>query len=128
MRKHLVGLAVVLAGISAAGVASASEVCDLFYLPSSSTLGSYGYIYFTLFTGANCSGSFVGEYWLCSSNATSQVCASTSSYSFTSDGELMGMSNQLLQAIIYNVPTTVNTATCNGGGSGCATTVGFHNN
>jgi hypothetical protein len=67
------------------GKASAAYdfVCWVRVTPGSSTMGSNGYLTVSLYTQADCAGSFVGSYNLCSAGATSGGCASSTTYRYS---------------------------------------------
>jgi hypothetical protein len=110
-----------------AGTASAtSYVCIADYVPGSTTLGSYGYVGFSLYTGTDCSGSYVGSYYLCSSGATSSLCCNDTTYLYTSTTQLMGMAQEVINAAQWNLAiSSVAVGTCNVSGSGCAIYLNF---
>lgn len=84
MKSKLLHLCVMLGCLGFASRASAGTidgfVCQVTYDPSAGTLGSYGYIYLSIYSQPGCQGSWRGGGYLCSSGATSGSCAPTHLY------------------------------------------------
>ena len=63
-----------------AEAAADGYVCSMGFDPQSSNMGSYGYIYLSVYSAPDCQGSYRGGGYLCSVGATSPSCASTHLY------------------------------------------------
>jgi len=119
MKKQWVGSLAFAALSLTSVVASANYVCMTSYQPGSGTTGSYGVAVATLYSGADCTGSFIGYYYYCSTGATSASCAASSTYWATSDDELAFLGASLVEAVARNIYVSQSTTPCIGGGSGC---------
>src|SRR6187402_2144218 len=83
--KLLASLVAVGAVSLTASVALAAEyVCAVRHEPNTSGLGSGGSLYVTTYTGANCTGTFVDSWLICTTGATYAQCA-TSYFQYTPD-------------------------------------------
>jgi hypothetical protein len=91
---------------------------------STSTLGTDGYINFLVYNGPDCTGTFVGAYYLCSPGATSTSCASSSSYHY-SEAQLVGLIQTMQHAIESNTRINHLAQQCNGGALACGSTIDF---
>lgn len=127
MKKVFVGLASFLLVTGAAGVASAGYVCSVTVQPSnsSSIYGSSGSVWFTEYTGAACTGSFIATRRMCTSGATSTACPTN--YVLSSAG-VYEMAEMLRSAADADQRMTVGTGSCVGGGTGCINTLSFYSN
>jgi hypothetical protein len=128
MKKSFVSLLAFAAISLSAGIASASQyICSAIYLPgSNSYFGSYGDYYISIYTGADCTGSFVGGYYFCSSGATATLCSSSSDYRGTSGDQMAIMASKAIDAAQWNLPVWVATVSCIGGGGSCGGYVTFY--
>src|SRR5262245_21913625 len=115
----LAAFAMISLSAGAASAATGNYVCSAAYVPGSSSVGSHGYVTVTVFSGPDCTGTFLGGFFLCSSNATSSVCSNQSTYLATSDSEIATMATKVIDAAQWNMPVTVDTTSCIGGGFGC---------
>jgi hypothetical protein len=106
---------------------AALYVCGTSYLSSSSNFGTDGYIWFTLYSGSNCSGTLNGTYFLCSAGATSNSCAASATYRYSAAG-LVAMFEALRRASGDNMRVDHAPALCNGGGVTCGSVVQFFAN
>jgi hypothetical protein len=123
--RLLVGLAAFIAVHVAAGAASADYVCGASYRPSTTAgMGSEGYLTFSIYTGKDCTGTPVSNYWFCSTGATSANCTSSASYRYERQG-LLASYRALVDAIANNVKVFVASGACNGGSGACANYVHF---
>src|SRR5687767_9588939 len=87
--KLLVGLVAFIAVHVTARAASADYVCGTSFRPSTSAgFGSEGYVGVTVYTGKDCTGTLVANYWLCSTGATSTSCPSSASNRYERQGLL----------------------------------------
>jgi len=103
----------------APGLASAEYVCSVTFRPWSSTSGPEGSVSFGTYTGPDCTGDFYGNFYLCSSGATSSVCAQSTSYRYDRQA-LFYMHRALEDALINNTYIHVAQTTCYGGfGTNC---------
>lgn len=117
MKKYIAIVAFVLVVLSVRA-ASAGFVCDLHMFPGSSAYGANGFVAFSEYSGADCTGSYLGNWVLCSSSPTSSLCPSDPNYQF-SEAKLGAVLNQLTQAQVFNMRVGVaGGGTCVGGGWG----------
>jgi hypothetical protein len=100
-----------------ASAASADYVCQTTYMPGSQAGGYYGFFTVSLYTGPDCSGSYVGYYYFCSSGATSSQCPQ--SYLPASDAQMSMLVTKVIDATQWNLPVKVPLGNCIGGGYGC---------
>jgi len=127
--KKLIASFVAFTGISlSAGVASAtnSYICYAYYYPGSSAQGSNGYVSASLYTGADCTGTPVASYVICSSSATSSACPVTSGYWYNSDVKIVGIATKIIDAAQWNLPVQTTGDSCIGGGGGCLAYFNFY--
>jgi len=109
-----------------AATASADYLCSVGYYPGNSTIwGTEGSIYFEVYTSANCGGSFVKSYALCSTDATSTSCAAGRA---NDRQTLLANLQAMQQAAAADQKITVVTASCIGGATGCAHYLKFYSN
>jgi hypothetical protein len=127
MKKLLVGLAGFLLVTGAAGVASANYVCTVTVHPlvSTTVYGSSGSVWYTEYTGAACTGSYVATRRMCTSGATSGLCPT--SFVLSSAG-VYEMAEMLRSAAETDQRMSVGTGSCVGGAPGCINTISFHAN
>jgi hypothetical protein len=110
--------------------AHAAYVCDVYYVPSSTTMGSDGLVVASFYSAPNCGGSLNSVRYFCSGTPTSTSCASSASYRYNT-AKLMGLMTALQQAAINDEVVTDPTAACIGGAPGapgCGTYVVFKSN
>jgi hypothetical protein len=91
MKRSMLALSVVVFGLTqfapaARATNSVGYVCTAHLMAAPAALpmglGNYGYIYFSLYAGAGCTGTFQGGGYLCSTGATSTTyCSSQFLYS-----------------------------------------------
>lgn len=64
-------LAVALLGAPVAAQAnSTGHLCSVNYYPGTSSLGNHGYIGFSVYTGAKCTGSYLNNYYLATTGSS----------------------------------------------------------
>jgi hypothetical protein len=123
LRKVLVAMSAFGAVALGAGTAAADYPCSVEYYAGPSTVwGNEGSIYFAVYTGKNCTGTFVKSYALCSSGASSSSCAQNRS---NDRATLLANFQVMRDAVASDQKVTMSTATCNGGAAGCATYAKF---
>ncbi len=71
-----VGAFLVVAMSSRVASAAARYVCNVSYSPAPGQFGAEGYINASLYSGTNCSGTFVGSYYSIKTDMASTTCAS----------------------------------------------------
>jgi hypothetical protein len=118
LKNVVLALGAFLAVVTASRAASAGYICGTTYRAASSTLGSEGYLYYTVYSGPDCTGDTLSINYLCSSGATSSVCASSSSYRYDRQS-LIALYGSVINALTNNVYVSASTTSCLGGGSGC---------
>jgi hypothetical protein len=116
--KALAGLVTFTGVALTADVASAAyeHVCYVMHNPSPSSPGTAGYLAFSVFTGPNCTGTYVNTYYLCSSGATFSGCSTTQRYS---EAALLTHLAQLRATVEVDQPVTVAPVLCIGGATTC---------
>jgi len=125
IQKTLIAGAAFVALALSTHQAKADHACRVTYIPGSSTAGADGYVYFTVYTGASCTGTLVGNFNLCTGGSTSSSCSSSYRYSLSS---ILAVFAALQQAASLNQRISVQQGTCNGGASGCASYPNFWSN
>ena|SRR5262252_5018972 len=73
-------------------------VCNAAFFPTGGTLGNFGTVGFTLYTGPHCTGLPQGTFWLCSTGATDNVCTTDPIWLAPSYDHMMEMAEGLEQA------------------------------
>jgi hypothetical protein len=127
MKRLLLGAVLFVMVSFSARSASADYVCSTVAFPNSGGLGNYGYIYFTVYTGADCTGNWVGYYYLCSAGATSSGCAAWSSTWGPDLPWMMSMATAMRNAAGWNFPIQVTSTNClNSSATNCAYYVNFN--
>jgi hypothetical protein len=126
IKKSFVAVLVFSAFSLLSGSAFADYVCNAAFVPyTGGAKGSEGYVYATMYSGPNCTGSLVGVRDFCSHGATSTSCLSNAAYRF-SRADLRDLLATLQAASIHDENLGVLTSTCNGGAAGCAAYVIYH--
>jgi hypothetical protein len=120
--KWLVMAAAFVGGSVWSSDASADYLCYSTYRVGGSW-GSEGNLGFSVYSGPSCTGSFVGNYVLCSTGATSTACAITP-YRFERHS-LLAYLGAMQRAAAVDQKIWVSTSGCNGGGYPCASSVYF---
>jgi len=115
MKKLLVSVLAFAGVCLSAGAASASYLCDVTFTPGSTTRGTNGYVSLSWYSGADCTGTFQGGGFICSSGATFSLCASDAQYRATSDAEIAAIAAMLANAATLNGPVSVPFVSCIGG-------------
>ena len=129
MKKLLLSIctAAVLYFASTPAHATTGYVCSVDqynYAP----FGSNGGIAAALYTGAACTGTFLGYGYLCTLNSTANVC-SANSYRFYSEAQLMGQFSSLLDAARQSKKVGFGFSTsCKSGGTSCIDGITFYGN
>jgi hypothetical protein len=123
--RLLMGL-LLAAGLLASSSAWASSVsgyaCMVEYQPPfNTTMGSYGNVSVTVYSGTSCTGSYLGEFWFCTTNATDYNycaipanCGGTTSYLY-SEAAINTLFGNLRGAVNANQRLNVNYCGGNGG-------------
>jgi len=116
-----------LAGVmfGTAGEAKAANyACGVRYLPFSNTFGSEGYIFFSVYTGPDCTGTLVQAYALCTTGSTSNSCSSSARYERQG---ILAVFEALSRAAGDHQKISVYAYQCNGGSTtyNCAQYVQF---
>ena len=123
LKSLLVAVGAFLAVGTASRYASAEYVCSVSYRPASNTsTGSDGYVYYSTYSGPDCTGTFTSSLYLCSGGSTSSACASSTTYRYERQG-LLALYHALTDALIYNTYVYPGQTTCNGGTAGCGSYV-----
>lgn len=131
MMKRLSLYAFVSALLCWAAPAKADYVCDVTYRGNqpSQAFGEAGYVLATYYTGANCTGTYKGTFYYCSTGATSSFCANAASCSGVDwlhpAGALSTLATMLQQAQIYTQRVTAGQC---GANSGRGTSVSYSSN
>jgi hypothetical protein len=125
MKKLVIGSSAFVAISLSAAVASASYACDPVMWPGPSEFGNYGYAAFNSFTGPDCSGTWEGTFFLCSTGATSHSCADNVLSRFTTAEQLATVAAELFESSMWNAPIGRSAAWCIGGAYGCLGAVSF---
>jgi len=90
-------------------------VCDAVRTP----FGRYGGVLAAVYSSANCAGNFLGFFYACSVNATSNVCSS-SYYSAYSEAQMLSQFQALLDtARLGKRISAVFSNSCKSGGTNC---------
>jgi len=111
------------------GVAAADFVCNVGLYPGNSgNMGTEGYVQFQTYTGANCTGSFVGTFYACSTSATSSSCPSGANWRYERQSLLALYRNLQSAASVDQKVSPSMGAVCNGGAPGCMSMVYFYSN
>lgn len=121
----LISLITLLMLGNAASANTNGYVCQTSYLPTTvSALGNEGYLYVTMYTGANCTGSYIGTSYLCSTGATSIYCPDLAAFHHTRESLLANLQASAnaaetgQQVFIYDTY-------CNGGSLSCAFRISY---
>jgi hypothetical protein len=72
-KLFLVGCGLVLAALSLPAAARADATgypCNVQFYPGSSSVGNFGYINFQLYSGTNCTSTFLGSFYLATTGST----------------------------------------------------------
>jgi hypothetical protein len=107
--------------------AHAAYVCEVYYTPSSTTMGSDGWLMVSLYTAPNCSGSFHATRYYCGGTVTSTLCANSTNFRYNT-AKLMGFLTAIQQAAMNDQQVVDVTSSCIGGGSGCGAYLIFRAN
>ena len=121
MKKFgMFGLATALCILFASATASAADYpCRVSLGSYDGAYGDFGYVYVEWYSGANCSGNYVGSDRYCSTGATSSSCSSAS-YCIYNDPEMLAaMYEALADSAREGSLVDYSTSSCIGGGSGC---------
>lgn len=128
MKRILFAILVFTCMSLAATAVSASYICNLQYEAGNSSYGNYGNIQFDIGQTTECSAFpfplISGRF--CSTGATNSSCATSSIYRFTSADQTATFFAVMLEALERDTPLTLVTASCIGGGGGCAARLQFH--
>jgi len=119
LKNGLLALGAFLVVATGSGVARADYVCSVGLRPGSGGMGSEGYLYFSLYSGPDCSGDFKSGNYFCTGGATSSLCANSVTYKYERHS-LLAAYRSALDALIHNAYVYLGTSTCYVGGSGCA--------
>jgi hypothetical protein len=112
----------------ASGAARANYVCEAVHVPAGTSLGASGYVYATLYSEPNCTGTYWGTRYFCSPTPTMSLCASSANYHHD-QAELIALFAGLQRAIIHDTFVTVWSTTCLVSGSTtCGAYVGYEAN
>ena len=122
LKTVIFALGAFLAVATASRAALAGYVCGTSYRPGSSSLGSEGYAWFTVYESPDCAGATWGIYYLCTAGATSTSCASSAVYRYDRQS-LIAAHRTLVDALTNNLYISNLSTTCIGGGSGCGSYV-----
>src|SRR5215469_8882090 len=79
--RFLAAGCLLLCGATIASAAVIEHACSVSYVPGQGQLGNNGYVAVTLYSGANCSGSYNETQYLCTVGATYGMCAAGVAYS-----------------------------------------------
>jgi hypothetical protein len=116
----LVSGIVTSATLLVSGAASADYVCGVAFNPyTAGNAGNEGYTSVSLYTAANCGGTFIRTAWFCSAGATFGSCVSTAAFRNKVD-DLRHLAASFHQAAINDTQVTITNATCNSGATNCA--------
>jgi hypothetical protein len=88
------------------------------HYPGSGSVGNDGYVYVSMYSQPNCTGSFVHSGFLCSAGATHTGCAGSTGFRYNVPG-LMAHLRSMQSAAAADQRIEVTTVACVGGGSGC---------
>lgn len=123
--RQIVGFALFVGLHFSATIASAEYICNTRHNPGSTSLGDYGFIEASIYTGPDCTGSYFGTWYLCSTGATDSECAGPPQYRFTSAEQLAAVFAPIAEAAGENYPASRATVWCIGGGGSCLAYIRF---
>jgi hypothetical protein len=133
-QKWLVGASMV-ALLLTTNVGSASAngyyggyICNAEYRPGNaaggSNFGSYGWGYISVYSGPDCTGTYLWGGYMCTVNATYAWCANTNEVLYTY-WNIMPVMQELIEASQWNYHVFVTSGACKGTATDCYATLQF---
>jgi hypothetical protein len=114
MKKSFVSLLAFAAISLNIGIASADYVCKAEVVPSPANTGggNYGYFFASVYSGPDCSGSYVGSYYFCSTGASFGLCADWVATRGQSAEQMAILAGKVIDAAQWNLPISVQPMQC----------------
>jgi len=126
-KRRLVG-ALAFAGASLFSQAALADyLCEADFYPNETLgFGNSGRIRFTTSSGPNCSGTFTGVWYFCTTGATASQCIANTAFHYTAS-EFLALVTHVREGLTWGLRTSVFMSACIGAGS-CAAYISYSAN
>lgn len=117
----IAGALLILPSVASATTGYVCSVEEYNYFP----FGNYGGFFVSLYSGQNCTGSFLATGYACTTNSSATVCSSSAYYTY-SEAQLMALLHEIIGAKRTGSPVALYMSNaCKSGGSSCLQDIVF---